>query len=106
LRRRGDGETIMKYTEQENLSALAPKNETPEIFGKLLYGEGAQAWHIIRLKREILQKFPQLKEKRSSFCYKMIMPRDFKEFKDKIKEMENNSACCVPIILGMYRIGD
>jgi hypothetical protein len=88
---------------QENISELLPKTKTPEIFGRLFYNEGAGAWHIIRLRKEILQKFPQLKEKSGSFCYKMLMPQDYKEMKQIVSEMQKGEVV-VPIILSLCRV--
>lgn len=81
---------------------LKPKHETLLIKGKLSYGEGNRAWNIIRFKKDLLLEFPQLKERREKFCYKMIMHRSFKELKKAIREMENKEEA-IPIFLWFFR---
>ena len=89
---------MSQTTTERNLSTLVPKLETLEVIGKLFYNEGSQAWNIIRLKKDLLFQFPQLKEKRSNFSYKMIMPSSLNELKKKVKEIEKNSES-IPILL-------
>lgn len=61
-----------------------------------------RAWNIIRLKQNILVDFPQLKQRREKFVYKMIMYRKYNELKKAIEEMEKNGKP-IPILFGMYR---
>ena len=39
--------------------------------GKIYYNESFQAWNTLKLKKELFSEFPQLKEKRSKFFYKL-----------------------------------
>jgi viroplasmin and RNaseH domain-containing protein len=89
---------VLPFTQKNKQYILAPKRETLEIEGKLFYSEGSQAWNIIRLKKDLLYNFPQLKEKRSNFSYKMIMPHSLEELKSMIKNLESNSPN-IPILL-------
>ncbi len=67
---------------------LRPKHETLEIKGRISYNEGAQAWNTIRFKKDLLQEFPQLKEKRSAFSYNMALFRSYKMLIKRFKEMQ------------------
>lgn len=80
------------------ITGLIPLNQAPEIIGKLFYSESDQAWSMIRFKKEILQKFPQLKEKQGSFCYKMKMFSSHEELKEAINTLKKTSES-VPLLL-------
>ena len=77
---------------------LSPVRENLQINGKLVYNEHSQSWGIIRLKKEILHEYPQLKEKRGKFSYVMIIPKSFKDIKKFVKEYEDNQKA-VPLLL-------
>jgi len=81
---------------------LSPGNQILEVKGKLFYNEGSQAWSIIRLKRNILYEFPQLRDKRSKVSYKMIMHDSIGSLKDMIKDIEKNGGK-VPVLLFFYK---
>jgi hypothetical protein len=89
----------MKKSENEGrLCFLSPKKETLKIKGNLFYNESAQSWSVIRFKKEILQEFPQLKDKRGSFGYFMVMNRTFGDMKKEISEIEKKGDV-LPILL-------
>lgn len=81
---------------------IRPKREKLEVEGRLSYAEGNRAWNIIRLKQNILLEFPQLKQRREKFGYKMVMYRSYDELKKAIEEMEKNGEP-IPILFGFYR---
>ena len=81
---------------------ISPTSETLKITGDLYYGESNRAWSIIRLKHDLLREFPQLKERREKFDYKMIMHRSFEDLKKDIKEIEEKGGV-VPILLFFRR---
>ena len=81
---------------------LKPTRETLEILGKLSYGEGTRSWNTIRFKQDILKEFPQLKQRRERFGYKMIMYRTYKELLKKLKKMEEEKEV-IPIFLYLVR---
>ena len=83
---------------EQKITNLVPRSKGPRILGRVHYNESAQAWNIIRLKKQILEKFPQLKSKQGSFCYKMNMYENFKELEDDIKEMKKNGDV-VPMVM-------
>lgn len=55
--------------------------------GKIAYNESFQAWNTLHLKKELFPEFPQLKEKRAKFSYKLIYHRDPEELKKTIKDL-------------------
>ncbi len=67
---------------------IAPIHETLNILGDLSYSEGHRAWNLVRFKSDLLKEFPQLKERREKFKYKMIMHRNFDSLKKEITEIE------------------
>lgn len=79
-------------------SLLVPRQEPVHIEGKLLYCEGDGAWNMIRLKKEVLYEFPELKNKRASLNYKMVIPRTPDKIKDFLEELKKSSSV-VPILL-------
>jgi len=69
--------------------------------GKIAYSESFQAWNTIRLKKELFEEFPQLKEKRSKFSYQLIFCRSYEELAEKIKELNKNSV--MPMLMWLYK---
>jgi hypothetical protein len=89
--------------EQKELRTLIPRNYPIKIVGKLIYSESHQSWNTIRIRKEIIQKFPQLKEKSSSFCYKMNMYSSYKELISELKIAEKSGEA-VPLTLMLCRV--
>ena len=79
---------------------LTPK-KVIDIEGKITYAENFQSWNTLRLKREIIEEFPALKEKRSSFSYRLMFCRSHRELMDMIKGLKGESV--MPLILWMYK---
>lgn len=86
---------------EQPVSFLKPKVEATKIEGKLFYSEGDQSWNIIRLKKEVVKEFPQLKEKREKFGYTLVISKSQEEIKKIISEVEENGA--IPILLFFNR---
>lgn len=84
---------------------LIPNIQPIKIKGKLIYNESGQAHNIIRLAKEILYNYPQLKEKSSSFNYNMIVPRSHVESIKLIEEIGKDNQK-VPILLFFERSED
>ncbi|MBS3073168.1 hypothetical protein J4477_05025 [Candidatus Pacearchaeota archaeon] len=84
-------------------NALTPRTNINSE-GKIAYHEGFQAWNTIRLKKELFEEFPQLKEKRSKFSYKLIYPRDVKAFEEFIKEIKKSQTKTMPILMWLYKV--
>jgi len=89
---------MKKPNTEETVTFLPPKKETLKVKGNLFYNESAQSWSVIRFKKEVLQEFPQLKEKRGSFGYFMVMNRSYKEIKREMAELEKKQEV-LPILL-------
>ena len=73
--------------------------------GKIHYNESKQAWGNIKLKRELINEFPQLKEKRSAFSYQLIYHRDPKELQKVIQKMIKEGREIMPILMFLYKEG-
>lgn len=75
---------------------LTPRN-TIISEGKVAYSEGFQAWNTIRLKKELFNEFPELKEKRSQFFYELIYSRTFEDLEKVLKEMKKIGS--LPVLM-------
>jgi len=86
----------------ENKKPLLPRNFI-DVDGKILYSEGNQAWNTIKLKKEVLNEFYQLKDKRLKlFSYKMVYYRIFEELEKAIKELKKNNQA-LPVLVWLYK---
>lgn len=86
---------------------MVKKTLTPRKFininGKLYYNESMQAWNKLKLKKEILDEFPELKEKRSIFSYDMIYHRNKEELEKELKRLAKEKIEVMPILLWLYK---
>ena len=88
---------------------ISPQIKTPllarkvvNIQGKLHYNESNQAWNKLKFKKELLNEFPQLKEKRSKFSYEMQYFRDPLDFETTLKEFKNSSQA-LPVLMWIFK---
>jgi len=79
---------------------LIPK-KIINIFGKILYNENSQSWSKILFKKEFVDEFPQLKEKRSSFSYEMKYFRTKKEMFKAVKNLDEEEV--MPVMVWLYK---
>jgi len=79
---------------------LEPRNVI-DVSGKVAYSEGFQAWNIIMLKKELFSEFPQLREKRSKFSYKIMFSRDYDSFQKIAGNMKKENV--MPILMWIYK---
>ena len=87
---------------QMDCKMLIPTNKI-EIKGKISYKESSQAWSIIRLKKQLINEFPELKEKRSKFSYELnrfTCIEEFNKFMNKLKTSKKNN---LPMLLWIYK---
>jgi len=92
----------MKEKINKNLGqGLWLKKGLLETNGSLYYDETLQAWGIIRLRKEIIQELPKLKDKRSRFLYKMMHYFTHDELLDKIIELKKKKEP-LPVLLFFY----
>lgn len=89
---------MKKDPPERKISFISPVRQTLEIDGDMSYGEGQRSWSVIRLKKTLIQEFPQLQNRREKFGYKMILHREYKELKKTITEMEKNKQP-IPLFL-------
>jgi len=81
---------------KNGIQMLKPERETVIINGKLFYSESESCWNKIRLKRDILTEYPQLKSKTGNYGYTMILPKNTEDFK---KATEGVNEGSIPILL-------
>lgn len=93
--------TEKKTTKSGNPHFLIPQQEPTHIDGKVFYNESDQSWSIIKLKRDVLKKFPQLKEKQAHINYKMIIHRTHEDAK---KAIINIKEGMIPILLFFEKV--
>jgi hypothetical protein len=72
--------------------------------GKMHYSESSQAWNVLKLKKELFEEFPDLKQKRSAFSYELTYFRDLKELEQTIKKLDKEGNK-VPILMWLYKEG-
>ena len=70
--------------------------------GKIHYNESKQAWSNIKLKRELINEFPQLKEKRASFSYELMFGRTVEDLDKALKELAKKGEV-VPMLMFLYK---
>ena len=87
---------------QKEKKIISPIHETLEVEGSLSYSEAQRAWNTIRFKKLLLKEFPQLKERREKFGYKMILHRSFKELKKAINAMEKGELA-IPLVVWLVK---
>ena len=80
---------------------LQPQRKAININGKIAYGDSSQSWSNIRLKKEIIDEFPVLREKRSNFAYNMQFYRAYNDLEKAIRKMKRKR---VPLPLLFFMI--
>jgi hypothetical protein len=83
--------------EQEIKNFIEPKRNPIKTNGKVSYWDGQRAWSIIRLKKEIINEFPQLKDRSSPVGYQLRFYREFEELEKALKRIKKESG--VPPVL-------
>ena len=71
--------------------------------GKIAYSESFQAWNTLKLKKELFLEFPQLKEKRFKFSYKLMYYRDSEEFGEEVRKMVKEGKGVMPLLLWLFK---
>lgn len=69
----------------------------------MAFCEGAQAWVILRLKKELLAEFPQLKEKRSQFVYNITFVKDYENLLNFINKFKKENKP-LPLLLWFCKL--
>ncbi len=81
---------------------LRPRKDRVELNGKITYRQNARSWSAIQLGKEIIQEFPQLKEKNSRFGFKIEFYFDKKDFNKKTKRLIRDNEA-LPVLLWFYK---
>jgi len=81
---------------------LRPAKRIISTKGKLYYSESFGCWNSLRFRKEIMQEFPQLREKVSKFTYKMILYPDYPEFEKVIRKLKRNKEA-LPLLLWLKK---
>ena len=84
------------------LQSLKPIDDVINLQGPILYSPGSRAWNTIRIKRDLIFKFPQLKEKRAKFVYKMVLHKSFEQLETALKKMKRGKEA-VPVLFFLYK---
>lgn len=77
---------------------LRPQRNKLEIKGKLSYRESMGCWSRIALGKQIIQEFPQLKEKQSKFGFKMAFYYEHKDLEKALKKLKSEGEA-LPLLL-------
>ena len=80
---------------------LAPR-KIINVKGKIHYNESKQAWSNIKLKRELINEFPQLKEKRANFSYELMFCRTSEDLEKALKELSKKGEI-IPMLMLLYK---
>ena len=70
--------------------------------GKVYYNESFQAWNTLKLKKELFSEFPQLKEKRSKFSYRLVYYRDSENFLEEVEKLVKSGEA-VPLLVWLFK---
>lgn len=90
--------------EKENISKALIPRKIIESEGLVHYSESFQAWNTLKLKKELFTEFPQLKEKRAKFSYKLCYYRDIDMLKDDIKKLISGDGMAgTPLLLWLFK---
>lgn len=81
---------------------LQPSRQVLDVKGKIAYGDSSHSWSNIRLKKEIVDEFPALKEKRAKFSYNMLFYRTYNDLEKALRRMRRKKMP-LPILLFMMR---
>ncbi|MBW3001872.1 hypothetical protein KY338_01775 [Candidatus Woesearchaeota archaeon] len=77
---------------------LRPWYDTLEAKGVMSYDNNARCWNTIRVRKNFVKQFPQLRQRRTKFSYKMSFYASYEELKKAIKNMEKKKEA-LPILL-------
>ena len=70
--------------------------------GKLSYGESYHAWNTLRLKREILAEFPDMKDQLTRLFYKITFVKDFDSLFDVVEKLKETGGP-IPLLMWFYK---
>lgn len=65
---------------------LRPSRNEIRAKGKMYYQNEDHAWNLIRIRKEVLNEFKQLKERMSKFAYNMVFYSEWNEFEKSMRK--------------------
>jgi hypothetical protein len=80
------------------MALLKPAKQTLCVKGKMAYSMSSRSWNTIRLKKEIIDEYPQLRNRRFKAKYRMTFYRDPVELFLAVEKIMDNKAE-LPILL-------
>jgi len=81
---------------------LKSGHDVLESEGRITYKDTSRTWSLIRIKRELIQEFPQLRERMSEFSYKMSLFGSYSSLEKEIKRMKKKNIP-LPLLLFFYK---
>jgi hypothetical protein len=85
-----------------DMQILRPRRDKIEVKGKISYQESNHTWSLLNLRKGIIDEFPQLKERISSFGYKMIFYHEYNELERFIRKIKKENEA-VPILMWLVK---
>ena len=83
---------------ESNIDFFSATDQILTTKGTLFYHESDRAWNTLRLKKEVLHEFPNLKNKENKCIYLMKLHRSYDSLKKDLEQFEKKTKT-VPIIL-------
>ena len=83
---------------------IIPRKEVLKLNGSVCYNDAWRAWNTIRLKKDIIKEFPQLREKDKAVNYHMIYFRTHKELMKFGRSLKDKEV--LPILLFFWKERD
>jgi len=81
---------------------LRPRRNVLRMNGRLTYSEGIGAWNMVRFKKELINEFPQLKEKISKFGYDLAFYQDYKGLEKAIRKLKRKKEA-LPLLMWLVK---
>jgi len=80
---------------------LTPKPKPLIVDGTISYSESSRARNVIRLKKQIINEFEDLKDRNKDINYKLEYYRNFDKLQARIDKLANNQEG-IPFLLFIY----
>ena len=81
---------------------LRPQRNKLEIKGKLSYIESTHSWSLMALRKPVIEEFPQLKERSSTFGYKMTFYHEYEQLEKLIRKIKRDGEA-LPILVWLVK---
>ena len=84
---------------------LQPLNEGKSITGKLSYHDASHSWCVLRIKKELLNEFPDLRDRSSKFTYKITLLSSFEGVEDHVRRIKERGGT-PPMLFWFEKVGN